>query len=131
MKLIGIDYGDKKIGIAISEGFLAEPYLVIPNNIAINEIKKIVIKENVYKIIVGISEGVSAQKTETFINDLKNNTKVLIEKWDETGTTKSAIKKLIDAGTRISKRKKEEDAVAAALILQSYLDETEIKQSAT
>jgi putative holliday junction resolvase len=131
MKLIGIDYGDKKIGIAITEGFLAEPYLVIPTKKATIEIKSIVRKENVNKIVVGISEGVSAQKTENFIKELKKYINISIIKWDETNSTNSAIRKLIDAGTRISKRKKEEDAVAAALILQSYIDEMETKANAT
>lgn len=126
MKYLGIDYGNSKIGLSLSEGFLADPYQVIryqESDDVIGKIADIVKKEGIEKIIIGISEGKSADESEKFGNDLKDKLAGIdIEYWDETLSTQEAIEKSIEAGMGREKRKNLEDAFAAAIMLQSYLD---------
>lgn len=124
MKLLGLDYGDKYIGLAIadSETKLASPLKIIANEI--EDLKKIIAEEQIEKIIVGLPVGMVGKtseqliKTKEFIELLKNNFDILIETEDERFSTAAA-------NTLIKEQKKKgerEDAVAAMLILQSYLD---------
>ena len=123
MKLLGIDYGDKRIGIAVSDegGVFAFPRAVLLNTEKIfNEIKKICADEGGGKIIVGVpisfSGGQSAQarKTLEFAESLKQYITIPIEKENEIFSTKSVL----DMGAN----KEKIDQSAAAFILQSYLD---------
>lgn len=125
MNILGIDYGKSKIGLSISAGFLADPYEVIryeKEEEVFNKIYSIIEKEKIEKIIIGISEGESAESTKSFGNSLKQKTQVDIEYWDETLSTQEAIAKSIEAGMGREKRKSLEDSFAAAIMLQSYLD---------
>jgi len=128
MKFLGIDYGDKRVGIAVSDesGIFAFPRAVLQNTGKIfDEIKKICAEEEIEKIIVGVpisfSGGQSAQaeKVLEFAEHLKQYTNIPIEKENEIFSTKSAL----DMGAG----KEKIDQSAAAIILQSYLDRT-IKQ---
>ncbi len=125
MKILGIDYGTSKIGVSISEGFLADPYKVIryqEENDAIEKISFIVKNEGIEKIVVGVSEGESAESSEAFGKILKNKLAIEVDFWDETLSTQEAIDKSIEAGMGREKRKALEDAFAATIMLQSYLD---------
>lgn len=125
MNLLCIDYGEAKIGIAVSSGKLAAPLKVIKySDIAklLLELEKIVRAENIAKIIVGISEGTSANKSYEFGNNLGDKLKLPVEFMDETLSTIDAQILSIESGMRRKKRKQMEDAYAAALILQKYLD---------
>ncbi len=126
MKTLGIDYGRKKIGLAIAEGKLAEPYKVIHNDkdrSLFKKIKEIVKSEDITRIVIGISEGRLKAETKKFGKILKENLGVVLEYWDETLTTKEANRLSIQAGIRRQKRKSLEDAFAAALMLQSFIDQ--------
>ena len=125
MKLLGIDFGKSRIGISYSEGQIASPYSVISIKNWGNKIKQIVEKENIDKIIIGISEGEMAEKTKKFANELSKISGKEIILWDEALTTQDAIQKMISAGKSKKFRKEFQDAVAASLILQSYLDNNE------
>ncbi len=123
MKFLGVDYGDKRVGIAVSDegGVFAFPRAVLPNTKKIfDEIKKICAEEKIEKIIVGVpvsfSGGQSAQarKTLEFAEALKQYIAIPIEKENEIFSTKSALN--MGAG------KEKIDQSAAAIILQSYLD---------
>ena len=118
MRLLGIDYGDKKIGLAISEGLLAEPIEVVPVQRGVSQILRICHENRIEKIVVGISEGIMAEKSREFAKMLGKATGLSVELWDETLTTQEAVDKMRQLG----KKKKDEDAISAALILQAYLD---------
>lgn len=110
----------------MSEGELAEPLGVINairnTQYAIRKIKAICDKDGIEKIVVGISEGKMAEKQRKFGRELAKITSLPVEFQDETLTSKDAIAKMIQAGKRRKFRRQFQDAVAAAIILQSWLD---------
>lgn len=129
MRILGIDFGIKKIGLAISEGQLAEPYGKLKMNppgggekLKIEKIKRICEKEGIKKIIIGISEGLMAEQTLDFGYQLRKVTGLPIEFEDETLTSEEAKNLLVKIGKPKKKRQKQIDAISAALILQNYLD---------
>jgi len=128
MRILGIDHGDKRIGLAISDplGLIAQPLAVVGN---IDEIISTVEKyQPLDKLVVGMptslngKKGPQAQKVLDFIEQLKGHINCSIVTWDERLTSSAANKMLISAGTSREKRKTLVDKTAAALILQSYLD---------
>lgn len=127
MKTLGVDYGRKKIGLALAEGTFAEPlkvirYEEIPN--LKQKIKEIVDNHKVEKIVVGISEGQMAKETQGFVATLREEfPQFPIETFDETLSTQNAQELAISAGIGRKKRKVLEDAYAATLMLQNYLDQ--------
>lgn len=128
MRIIGIDFGEKNIGIAISDPLriIAQPLSVAHN---IEEVAA-TIKEypEAQKIVVGLPKslrgdiGIQAQKVLAFVEELKNYTAIPIVTWDERMTTLAAQRSMIAAGLSRKERKTKIDKSAAALILQSYLD---------
>ncbi len=122
MAILGVDYGEAKIGLAISEGELAQPVGVIDINNWREEIARICQAQGVGKIILGVSEGQEAKKTREFGEELKNLTGLPVEYFDETLTSKVAVEKLNEAGKPRMKKKSSEHGFAAAIILQDYLD---------
>jgi putative Holliday junction resolvase len=128
MKIIGIDYGRKKIGISVGDSNirLAEPLKVInvdTTKEALEKIARLTIDEQADKVVVGISEGKMAGETKIFVKGLLEKIILPIVLHDETLSTKEAQVKSIEAGMKKSKRKRLEDAFASAIMLQSYLDE--------
>lgn len=126
MVLLGIDYGLRKIGLALAGGRLAEPYKVIrykAEEEAIGQIVKIAALEKVDKIIVGISEGKSAGEARAFGVKLSGAVEVPVDYADETLSTQTAQSLSIEAGIGRAKRKSLEDAFAAAVMLQLFVDE--------
>ncbi|MFH0768405.1 MAG: Holliday junction resolvase RuvX [Chloroflexota bacterium] len=135
MRKLGLDIGDKRIGVALSDpgGILASPFTIIDckdEKQDIETIINIVNQHEVEQIIVGLprsldgSIGRQAQKVEAFVQKLRSQTEIPLEFRDERLTTVSARRLMREASTKKSKRKVRDDAVAAALILQGYLDET-------
>lgn len=127
MKILGIDYGRKKIGLAVgdTDSRLAEPLKVVRfGNLekVFKEVSKVSKASRVSKVVVGISEGEMAKETREFGRKLEQKLKIPIEFQDETLTTHEAQKRSIEAGLKRKKRKLMEDAYSAALILQAYLD---------
>lgn len=123
--ILGIDYGEKKIGAAIATKDLAEPYLVIEADKLYNAAGKVAALAKLLsaeKIVIGLSEGETAKKTKKFAEKLKKRVDVEIVFQDETLTTKDAQSMAIEAGMKRKKRKEMENAFAASLILQNYLD---------
>lgn len=112
MKILGIDYGREKIGLATSESVIAEPWKVVNSE----GLKKILREESFDKLVVGISSGEMAKEQMEFANSIGAET------FDETLSTKEAQRLSIEAGLSRKKRKGMEDAFAAAIILQNYLD---------
>lgn len=128
MRIIGIDFGEKNIGIAISDPLkiIAQPLSVV------HDLEAVVAVINEYpqaqKIVVGLPKslsgelGIQAQKVLAFVEELKNYTAIPIVTWDERMTTLAAQKSMIAAGLSRQERKTKIDKSAAALILQTYLD---------
>lgn len=128
MKYLGIDYGRKKIGLAVSDGVIAEPLKILRyEDIGIlrEKLGKIISEFGIKKIVIGISEGEMGEETKKFAQDLSvslRNTGIEIIESDETLSTQDAQRFSIEAGIKRKKRREMEDAYSAAIILQSYLD---------
>lgn len=122
MNYLGIDYGKNKIGLAFSQGNIAAPFSVISGKNWQGKIKNIIQKENIDKIIVGISENIMAEETKKFAQEVEKITGIKVELFDETLTTHDAMQKMIESGKSKKFRKEKKDSFAASLILQSYLD---------
>lgn len=124
MKILGIDYGLSKIGLAISEGELVVPLMVIQNSAkTLPKLVAICKQYQVEKIVIGLPEGELGEKVKEFIGQLFLLTNIVFEFQDETLTSNEALDKMIEA--RKSKKARQElaDAFAAACILQEYLEE--------
>ena len=133
MRSLGLDIGDRRIGVAISDpsGFLASPLTIVvrdDDEKAIAKIIKFLNQYQVGRVVVGLpylldgSFGEQARKTAHFTEKLSKQAGIDIESWDERFSTVAAEGLMIEAGMRKAKRKSQRDAAAAALILQGYLD---------
>jgi putative Holliday junction resolvase len=131
-RILALDVGDSRIGLALSDplGILATPLTIInrtDESAAIGKIVEIVRKNEVGRVIAGLplnmdgTQGQQAEKTKSFITELSRFLEVPVEYRDERLSTVSA-RELIQ-GVRKTTRDTRYDAAAAALILQSYLDE--------
>lgn len=122
MKYLGVDFGLRKIGLAISEGVIATPFKVIYVNSqkdAILKISEVIQKESINKIIVGVPESGVRSIILKVVKKLKDKFKVEIV--EEHLSSKNAQSTMVNLG--IGKKKRmEEDAYSAAIILQDYLD---------
>ena len=124
--ILAIDLGQKTTGLAISEGQLSTPYATIKHQSpkeALAKISQICDELKVDKVVVGFVEGKIRKIFENFVNNLRR-TKPQIEVvlWDETLTSRQARETMIKLQIPKTKRQKKEHEVAAAIILQSYLD---------
>lgn len=126
MKYLGVDYGRKKIGLAISDGKLAEPYKVIRYidiKTLSKQLKQIIRQENIEKVVIGISEGKMAKESKKFGQAVKLcDNEVVIDFFDETLSTYDAQQMSIQSHMGRKKRKEMEDAFSASIMLQSYID---------
>lgn len=125
MKYLGIDYGLSNIGLSLAEGPLAEPltqkrYQSQPK--LLKFLHRLVKAKQIDTIVIGLPEGQLASQVENFGNQLQLLTKLPIVYQDETLSTHEAKQKLIQAQAPQKKRRQDHTA-AAALILQSYLDD--------
>jgi putative Holliday junction resolvase len=133
MRVLGLDVGEKRIGVALSdpEGIIAVALTVIESrseDAAIDQIITLAHEHEVERIVVGLprsldgSLGPQAQKVRAFAGSLEGRTDLPVVTWDERFSTTAAERMLVEAGTKRGKRKKHRDSVAAALILEGYLD---------
>lgn len=121
-KILGIDYGEKHVGLAVTEGFLAEPVKTVPTRTALTEIMSLIDRYQVTRIMVGLSEGAMAQKTREFGLKLAQMTGLTVVYQDETLTSYETRLKMAKAGKKKQKREEKIDHLVAATILQEYLD---------
>ncbi|OGO02988.1 MAG: Holliday junction DNA helicase RuvA [Chloroflexi bacterium RBG_13_52_14] len=130
---MGLDIGEKRIGVALGDplGIMASALTVIErqtDDAAIKQIIEIARQNEVERIVIGLprsldgSLGKQAQTVQAFIELLESHTQLPIITWDERFSTVAAERTLLEAGTKRDKRKRHLDAVAAAFILQGYLD---------
>lgn len=133
MRILGLDVGEKKIGVAISDelGFTAQGIGVIARRGLKQDLKQIedLVKQyNVGKIVLGLPRnmngtlGPQSELVKKFGESLKKNLRIEISYWDERLTTVEAERSLIDCDLSRKKRRYVIDKVAAVLILQGYLN---------
>ena len=131
---LGLDIGDKRIGVALSDpqGVLASPLTIITrqNETAdIETIIGIISQHQVKCAVVGLprsmdgSLGKQAERVKAFVQKLSSQTEVPVEFRDERLSTVSARRLMQAAYAGKTRKKARDDAIAAAIILQSYLDE--------
>ncbi len=134
MKIMGIDYGDSRVGIALSDalGITAQGLKTLPNKVypkLLESVRDIALDNNVTKIVIGMpknmngSLGPRAEVTQAFAWDIKNllgDIEIVFQ--DERLTTVEATSFLNATNTRGKSRKNIIDTVSAEIILQSYLD---------
>ncbi len=133
MRVLAIDHGSKRIGLAISDplGMIAQPLEFVPAepfSAFLERLKSILQGKEVELILVGMprnmdgSYGPAALKVQEFVAVLKEAVVTPIQTWDERLTSAQANRFLIEANVRRQDRKAKVDKTAAAILLQSYLD---------
>jgi putative Holliday junction resolvase len=137
MRILGLDVGDSRIGVAISDPveIIATPLTVITrdnDSATIDTIVRLVDQYDVKQIVIGLpysldgSLGLQANKVKDFVDKLSQSTGVSIELRDERLSTVAAERLLRGAGNKRAKEKSRLDAAAAAFILQGYLDSLKV-----
>ena len=131
-KIMGIDYGDARTGVAVSDllcSIVGSTTVINSHNVqkAIGDIVRLVQEHNVGEIVVGLprnmdgTEGVRAELCRDFARQLEEATGLKVTMWDERRTTVEAHNILSQHNYHGKKRKNTVDAVAASLILEGYL----------
>ncbi|MDL1891890.1 Holliday junction resolvase RuvX [Sphingobacteriales bacterium CHB3] len=132
-KVLGIDYGSKRIGIAASDPtrMIAQAVNTIENNErTFDKLVHIIAQEDITLIVVGMPYGQDGGKSskaievEAFIGKLKLLTSITIDTWDESYSSVKAHQAFLDTGMKKKKRRQKHrvDVMAARLMLQEYLD---------
>jgi putative Holliday junction resolvase len=133
MRILAIDHGTKRIGVAISDELrmIAQPLEFVPAEPFtrfLSRLKEIIREKQVVLVLVGMprnmdgSYGPAALKVQEFVAVLKEAITIPIQTLDERLTSAQANRLLIQANVRRNKRKEKVDKTAAAILLQSYLD---------
>ncbi len=133
MRTLGIDLGEKRIGLALSDplGVIASPLEVFEfagQEEALKHIAAVVRQKGVEEIVVGLplmmngTCGPKAEEAKEFAAALQNRVEAPVVCWDERLTTTQAQRALLEGDVSRAGRKMRVDMVAAALLLQSYLD---------
>ena len=135
-RILAIDYGDKKVGLALSDPMkiIAKPYKTIINESKeslLNDINQIIQLKDINKIVVGLPKTLKntyseqTHKTKEFIDFITDSLDINIIVVDERLSSIEAKKSLIRQGIKTGHNKKDIDMTAAALFLQNYLDKIE------
>ena len=136
MRIMGLDFGSKTVGVAISDSLLitAQGIETIErkeeNKLrrTLARIEELIVEYEVEEIVLGLpknmndSIGEQAQMTMEFKEKLERRSGLPVTLWDERLTTAAANKALMEAGVRREHRKEQIDKIAACFILQGYLD---------
>lgn len=133
MRILGVDHGERRIGLAISDmlGIVAQPLGVL--NVtspaeAVELIRKVTQENAVERIVVGLplnmdgSEGAQAKAARQFASLLKDELSAPVDMQDERLSTVRAERAMLDADMTRAKRERRRDKMAAQFILQAYLD---------
>lgn len=133
MRVMGLDIGDKRIGIAVSDemGLTCQPIATLTRQGLQNDLQSLrehIDARQISQIVAGLPRnmngtyGPQAEKVKEFANALREISKVPVTFWDERLTTLEANRTLIAGNVSRQKRKNVVDKIAAVLILQGYLD---------
>lgn len=134
MRVLAIDHGEKRLGIAISDpsGTIARPLTVIRHTSRDADVAQVLALAQEYqveRIVIGISlddqgqPNLAGRRALNFARALQRQTNIPVELWDEAFSTQDAREARIQAGVRRKKRRGHLDEWAAAMILQSYLEQ--------
>lgn len=136
MRIMGLDFGSKTVGVAVSDSLLltAQGVEIIRRKEAnklrqtLARIEELIVEYEVEEIVLGnpknmnATEGSRVELTNEFKEKLERRTGLPVVMWDERLTTVAADKAMMEAGIRREHRKDYVDMIAATLILQGYLD---------
>jgi len=133
MRILGLDHGTKRIGVAVSDELqmIAQPLEFIPAEpfaTVLTRLKELIAEKQVELVLVGMPRnmngtyGPAALKVEEFVGVLRNALAIPVKTWDERLTSAQANRFLIEGNVRREKRREKVDQTAAAILLQSYLD---------
>jgi putative Holliday junction resolvase len=133
MRILGLDYGSKRIGVALCDelGLTGQGLTTIiwkNRDQVLDVVAGLVRNHGVEKIVIGYplrldgTEGIQCEKVSRFAKLLESRLCIPVIKWDETLSSRTAEDMLIQSGMRREKRKKVVDKMAAGIILQSYLN---------
>lgn len=143
MRILGLDFGSKTVGVAVSDGLLltAQGVETIERKDE-NKLRKtcarieeLIAEYEITEIVLGLpknmnnTEGERVEKTKAFGEMLEHRTGLPVHYWDERLTTVAAEQILMESGVRRENRKAVIDKVAAGLILQGYLDCLKTKEN--
>jgi putative Holliday junction resolvase len=140
MRILALDHGAKRIGVALSDELkmIAQPLEYIPAEPFVDflvRLKELLSSREVELILVGMprnmdgSFGPAAAKVEAFVAALKGALTIPIRTWDERLTTVQATRLLVEGKVRRDKRKEKVDKMAAAILLQSFLDSFAVRRA--
>lgn len=136
MRIMGLDFGERTIGVAVSDALLLTAQgikTIRRSKVELEELKQIIQEYEVDEIVLGYPKnmngtlGPRAQMTEEFSEILKVEFGLPIVFWDERLSTVGAQRSLLQADVSRAKRKKVIDKMAAVFILQGYLDHLRLK----
>ena len=141
MRIMGLDFGSKTVGVAISDPLLITAQGVeIINRKEENKLRRtlarieeLIVEYDVGEIVLGLpknmngTEGIRVELSNEFKDKLERRTGLEVTMWDERLTTVAADKEMIEAGIGRKDRKEYVDKIAATLILQGYLDRRKMK----
>lgn len=133
VRYLALDVGDERIGVALSDegGLLARPLEVVPRRpgpSSFLRIAEIIAQSGVGVVVVGLpllpdgTEGKQVRSTRAYVRGLKAHIEVPVVYWDERGSTQRATEILVQNRRSERRRQRATDAVAAAVILQDYLE---------
>lgn len=134
MRIMGLDVGEKTIGIAVSDplGWTAQGLDTVRRKGDLEEdlhyLKKVIADYGVERVVVGLPKnmngtlGPSAERSQDMANTIGRETGLPVEMWDERLSTMAAERTLLEGNVNRAKRKKVIDKMAAVIILQGYLD---------
>ena len=140
-RILGLDPGERRVGVALSDptGTIASPHSVIDRrSVELTEaVRSLCEEHDVEQIVVGLPtglsgvEGPSAKAARTVGTSVADATGLPVEYQDERFTTVTAEAALLEGGVRRAKRRDVRDKVAAAVILQTYLDRKDLSGDRT
>ncbi|HEY7563951.1 MAG TPA: Holliday junction resolvase RuvX [Acidimicrobiia bacterium] len=130
-RVLGIDHGTKRVGLAVSDllGLTAHALEVVPRHLALDRIAALALELEVTEIVIGLptslggKEGPAADAARAFAREVEKATHLQVTFVDERFTTTTAERALLAAGMRRRERRQRVDKVAAAVILQAFLDQ--------
>ena len=136
MRILGLDYGSKTVGVAVSDplGFTAQGVEIIRRKSenkmrqTLARIEELIAQYQVEEIVLGLPKNINntlgdrAEKSLELKETLERRTGLPVVMWDERLTTVSANRVLMETGVRRENRKEHVDEIAAVFILQGYLD---------
>lgn len=140
MRALSIDFGEKRIGLALSDplGLIATPLEVFEytsREKALARIAATIKRKDAKEVVIGLplemngNRGIKAKEAEEFANSLRKIIDIPVFCWDERLTTAEAQRALLEGDVSRAGRRQRADMVAAALLLQSYLETRRNKES--